>query len=386
MSSYQAALVVFVVGYSFFFCIYLWFCFNIKQKELRSFSRLTSYFTFVRNVSMDQEKRYAIVTGGNRGIGLEICRQLASVGVEVILTSRDQSRGEEAVEKLNASGLSNVVFHQLDINDPTSIACLVKFIQTCYGKLDMLVQVLDENVHLVTNFIREPYELGEKCLKTNYYATKTVTESLMPLLQLSRSPRIVNLTSTYGDLYWFHNEKLKKELEDIDNLTEERIEEIIQGFLTDFKAGKLQENGWPLTVSAYKVSKAALNAYTRLMARKYDNMLVNCVHPGYVITDMTSQTGFLTAEEGAKGPVMTALLSNNGPSGVYFDQTQIGSFSSKNLPYTIETPRWGHCETPPHAAGLDVLGSILRPKDFPPPGENPPPPGPLTQFDAKRQG
>ncbi|KAJ0797274.1 putative (+)-neomenthol dehydrogenase [Helianthus annuus] len=86
--------------------------------------------------------RYAIVTGGNRGIGLEICRQLALNGVKVILTSRNQSRGEEAVEKLNASGLSNVVFHQLDINDPSSIVCLVKFVQTHFGKLDILVNIL----------------------------------------------------------------------------------------------------------------------------------------------------------------------------------------------------------------------------------------------------
>lgn len=85
--------------------------------------------------------RYAIVTGGNRGIGFEICRQLASAGVEVILTSRDQSRGEEAVEKLKACGLSNIVFHQLDIEDPSSITCLAKFIQKRYGKLDILVSI-----------------------------------------------------------------------------------------------------------------------------------------------------------------------------------------------------------------------------------------------------
>ncbi|KAI3741530.1 hypothetical protein L1987_59206 [Smallanthus sonchifolius] len=261
----------------------------------------------------------------------EICRQLASNGVKVVLTSRNQSRGEEAVEKLNVSGLSNVVFHQLDINDPSSIACLVKSVQTQFGKLNILVQVLDENAHLLTNIIKEPYESGEKCLNTNYYATKTITESFIPLLQLSKSPRIVNVTSVYGDLYWFHNEKLKEELQSIDNLTEERIDEIIRCFLTDFKAGKLQKNGWPLTTSAYKVSKAALNAYTRLMARKYENILVNCVHPGYVITDMTSQTGFITVEEGAKGPVMAALLPDNGPSGVYFHQTQIAPFSSTGL-------------------------------------------------------
>ncbi|XP_076960353.1 (+)-neomenthol dehydrogenase-like, partial [Bidens hawaiensis] len=305
------------------------------------------------NFNFSFKSRIAVVTGGNRGIGLEICRQLASKGVEVILTSRNQIRGEEAVEKLKLSGLSNIVFHQLDISDPSSIASLAKFVQTRFGKLDILInnagdsgliihedefragggflQVRDDNPHLVTNILEEPYEVGEKCVKTNYYATKMVTESLIPLLQLSKSPRIVNLTSFFGDLYWFHNEKLKEELQDIDNLTVKRIDEIVEWFLSDFKAGKVQENGWPLTLSSYKVSKAALNAYTRLMAKKYENILVNCVHPGYVITDMTSQTGMITVEEGAKGPVMAALLPENGPSGVYFNETQIAPFSSTGL-------------------------------------------------------
>lgn len=122
---------------------------------------------------------------------------------------------------------------------------------------------------------------------------------------------------------------MKEELHDIDNLTEERIDEIIQWFLRDFKDTKLRENGWPLTPSAYKVSKATLNAYTRLMARKYQNILVNCVHPGYCVTDMTSHTGFRSAEEGAKGPVMVALLPDDGPSGVYFnDKREIAPFWS----------------------------------------------------------
>ncbi|KAI3727594.1 hypothetical protein L6452_16212 [Arctium lappa] len=297
-----------------------------------------------------EEKRYAVVTGGNKGIGFEICRQLASNGIEVILTARNESRGLEAIKKLNVSGLSNVVFHQLDIKDPTSITRLANFIETHFRKLDILInnaaeigivmheeefragggflQMIDENVHLLTNVVEEPYELGEQCLNTNYYATKKITESLIPLLQLSESPRIVNVTSIYGNLHWFHNEKLKEELEDIENLTEERIDEIIQWFLRDFKAAKLKENGWPLTSSAYKVSKAALNAYTRLMAKKFQNIRVNCVHPGYCVTDITSHTGFLTAEEGAKGPVMAALLPDDGPSGVFFNKMQMASFSS----------------------------------------------------------
>ncbi|KAF5811243.1 putative (+)-neomenthol dehydrogenase [Helianthus annuus] len=85
-------------------------------------------------------------------------------------------------------------------------------------------------------------------------------------------------------------------------------------------------------MATYKVSKAALNAYTRLMARKYKNTLVNCVSPGYVITDMTYQTGTTTADEGAKGPVMAALLPDNGPSGVCFNQTEIAPFSSTIIP------------------------------------------------------
>lgn len=101
-------------------------------------------------------------------------------------------------------------------------------------------------------------------------------------------------------------------------------------FLRDFKASKLRENGWPLTISSYKVSKAAINAYTRLMARKFENILVNCVHPGYVITDMTARTGFVTPEEGAKGPVMAALLTDDQPFGVYFNEIlQVAPFSSK---------------------------------------------------------
>ncbi|GKD08440.1 glucose/ribitol dehydrogenase [Tanacetum coccineum] len=298
-----------------------------------------------------EEKRSlcAVVSGGNKGIGFEICRQLALNGLDVILTARNESRGIEAVNKLNVSGLSNVVFHQLDIKKSTSIANLANFIETYYKKLDVLVnnaaeggviyvdankfkdgggymQVIDENVELLNGVIEEPYELAVECLKTNYYGAKKTTEALVPLLGLSKSPRIVNVTSAYGDLHWFHNEKLKEELHDIENLTEERIDEILQWFLRDFKAAKLRENGWPLTVAAYKVSKAALNAYTRLMARKYQNILVNCATPGYCITDMTSQTGFNTAEEGAKCPVMAATLPDDGPSGVYFDRMEIAPF------------------------------------------------------------
>jgi (+)-neomenthol dehydrogenase len=83
--------------------------------------------------------RIAVVTGGNKGIGLEVCRQLADSGVAVVLTARDETRGAAAVEKLRGLGLSNVIFHQLDITDAPSIARLVVFFKTRFGKLDILV-------------------------------------------------------------------------------------------------------------------------------------------------------------------------------------------------------------------------------------------------------
>lgn len=85
------------------------------------------------------EKRCAVVTGGNKGIGFEICRKLASNEIKVILTARNVKNGTEAVEKLKSSGLSDVVFHQLDVKDPASIASLAKFVETNFKKLDILV-------------------------------------------------------------------------------------------------------------------------------------------------------------------------------------------------------------------------------------------------------
>ncbi|GJU11402.1 glucose/ribitol dehydrogenase [Tanacetum coccineum] len=153
-----------------------------------------------RNPELEMQEKF--VSGGNKGIGFEICRQLALKGLDVILTARNESRGIQAVNKLNVSGLSNVVFHQLDIKKSTSIANLANFIETYYKKLDVLMQVIDENVELLNGVIEEPYELAVECLKTNYLlGAKKTTEALVPLLGLSKSPRIVNVTSAYGDLH-----------------------------------------------------------------------------------------------------------------------------------------------------------------------------------------
>ncbi|KAK9103349.1 hypothetical protein Sjap_020603 [Stephania japonica] len=295
------------------------------------------------------QNRYAVVTGGNKGIGFEICRQLASRGIMVILAARDETRGVEAVANLKSLGVSNVVFHQLDTRDPTSVASFANYVKINFRKLDILVNnagcnglvmyteaytafidagnhVTDDKVDSLKGIVEQTYEKAEECVGTNYFGTKRVTEALLPLLQLSDSPRIVNLSSIFSQLKFIPSEKIRAEMNNVECLKEERLDELMQQFLKDFKEDKLLPNGWPLTVSAYKVSKAAINAYTRILAKKFPNFRINSNHPGYVITDITCNRGLLTPEEGAERPVMLALLPDNGPSGFYFDQMEISSF------------------------------------------------------------
>ncbi|KAL0464763.1 UNVERIFIED_CONTAM: (+)-neomenthol dehydrogenase [Sesamum latifolium] len=293
-------------------------------------------------------KRCAVVTGSNKGIGLEICRQLASEGITVVLTARDEKRGFEAVDKLKASSLSaSVFFHQLDVADSASVASLAQFIKSQFGKLDILVNnagivgaIVDAEAFKASvgaavergaeidwsEIMTQTYDLTAECLQINYYGAKRTTEALLPLLQLSDSPRIVNVSSSMGKLKHIPNEWAKGVLNDAENLTEERIDQVLNEFLKDFKEGSLEAKGWPAYHSAYILSKAAMSAYTRILAKKYLNFRINCVCPGFVKTDINFYTGNLTPEEGAESPVRLALLPDDGPSGQFFVMKEVSSF------------------------------------------------------------
>ncbi|PRQ17764.1 putative oxidoreductase [Rosa chinensis] len=273
-------------------------------------------------------KKIAVVTGANKGIGLEISKQLASKGVGVVLTARDAKRGTEAAESLKASGFSDVVFHQLDVTAPTSIASLANFLKTQFRKLDILVNnagvlgsvFLADDIAGPDNVKQntvQTYETAADCLKTNYYGIKQLTEALVPLLQKSEAPKIVNVSSTLGQL---------RELGDADNLTEEKVDKLVEEFLEDVKHDSIESKGWPLDISAYIVSKAALNAYTRVVAKKYPHIAINAVSPGYTKTDLNNNTGILTVEEAALGPVKLALIAETGISGLFFDRTEDSTF------------------------------------------------------------
>ncbi|XP_020107743.1 (+)-neomenthol dehydrogenase-like [Ananas comosus] len=293
--------------------------------------------------------RFAVVTGANKGIGLEVARQLALEGVAVVLTARDKKRGSEAVDSLcHESDLSNIVFHQLDVRDPSSVNSLANFIRSEFGKLDILInnaavvgvsvdieglRALNIDAHtwtsgkatnLIQGVIHQTYDEAVTCLDTNYYGCKRVTEALLPLLKLSTSgARIVNASSLASELKRMPNDEIRNLLTDVDNLDEEKIEHLLSTFLEDLKNGGLEAAGWPMMLPAYSVSKMVLNVYTRILAKRHPEMRINCVRPGFVKSDINWNMGIISAEEGAKGPVMLALLPDDGPTGCYFDQTNL---------------------------------------------------------------
>ncbi|GJN02240.1 hypothetical protein PR202_ga19571 [Eleusine coracana subsp. coracana] len=240
-------------------------------------------------VKLKHTAKVAVVTGGNKGIGLEVCRQLAgNSGITVILTARDEARGAAAVEKLREQGLSNVVFHQLDIGDARSIARLAEFLKTQFEKLDILV---NNAAFGGVEYIHGPEQRSQ-----------TSEEEL------------------------FRNEELKQELNDIDNLTSERLDDLLNMFLKDFEDNVVEARGWPMAFSAYKVAKAAINAYSRILARRYPMLRINCAHPGYVKTDLTINSGLLTPEEGGSRVVAVALLPAGSTTGAFFEDFKESSF------------------------------------------------------------
>ncbi|KAK4744623.1 hypothetical protein SAY87_010935 [Trapa incisa] len=297
----------------------------------------------------ESSKRCAVVTGANKGIGFEICRQLALSGVEVVLTARDEKKGLEALDKLLQGGpsclSSSVVFHRLDVTEPASVASLEEFIKNKFGKLDILVNnagvggaIIDAEALAKSDYGKEgaqvnwqeimtqPYTAAVECIETNYYGPKRMVEAFIELLQYSDSPRIVNVSSSMGKLKTVCHEWATAVLGDAENLTEEKIDEVLHVFLRDFKEGSWASKGWPAFLPAYTNSKAALNAYTRVLAKKYPKLCINCVCPGFVKTDINFNRGILPVEEGGESPVRLALLPDGGPSGRFFIRNEESEF------------------------------------------------------------
>jgi len=227
-----------------------------------------------------QQKRIAVVSGGNRGIGLEICRQLATLNLRVVLTARDEAKGRTACGKLAEGGL-DVVFHPLDVSSDASVAEFQRFTERELGRWDVLIN--NAGVYLDDEKSSLDVEMAtfRRTLETNLTGVLQLTQAALPRMRGQRYGRIVNVSSDMGA----HN------------------------------AG-LAAGGYP----SYRVSKAALNALTRVMAAdlRGTNILVNAMSPGWVRTDMGGSSAPRSVKEGADTAVWLAMLPDKGPTGGYF--------------------------------------------------------------------
>ena len=222
-----------------------------------------------------ENARVALVSGANRGLGLEICRQLAETGLTVVLGARDEESGRSAAESLPG----NVVAHGLDVTDDESVRRTSRFLEEEFGHLDVLV-----NNAAISNDDGQravDADLGRvrEALEANLFGAWRLCELAIPLMQRGGYGRIVNVSTGLASL-------------------------------EDMGAGS----------PGYRVSKTSLNALTRILASELrrSGILVNAVDPGWVQTDMGGSNAPRSVEEGAANIVWAATLPNNGPTGGFF--------------------------------------------------------------------
>jgi NAD(P)-dependent dehydrogenase (short-subunit alcohol dehydrogenase family) len=232
---------------------------------------------------LKRELKLAVVTGGNRGMGLETCRQLGQRGLTVVLGSRDPEKGQVAAAGLRAEGLE-VLTHPLDVTDAASVEALSGYLERQYGRLDVLVNnagVLLNGGGLedmaAASVFRVDLDTVRRTMETNLYGPLRLCQRLIPLMQ--GYGRVVNVSSGMGQLS--------------------------------------EMNGyWP----GYRLSKAALNALTRILADelKHTGVKVNAVCPGWVRTDLGGPHADRSPEAGVRTTVWLATLPDDGPSGGFF--------------------------------------------------------------------
>lgn len=229
--------------------------------------------------------KIALVTGANKGIGLETARQLArDFGFTVLVGARSESRGLQAAQTLQSEGL-DAHFLRIDPTDAHSIAEAAREVEAKWGRLDVLINNAGTMVEadfgapasVPTQALRETFEI-------NVFGLHEVTRAFWPLLEKSEAARLVNVSSALGSLTLHSN-----------------------GAMGDLK------------VIAYDASKAAVNMMTTHYAHGWKNTphRANTIHPGSVKTDL-NQNGELSVEEGAKTSVQLATIENDGPNGQFF--------------------------------------------------------------------
>ncbi|KIA82535.1 SDR family oxidoreductase [Flavobacterium sp. AED] len=238
-----------------------------------------------------------LITGANRSIGLETAKQLSKKGLFVYLGTRDLEKGEVVVKELTENGFQNIKAIQIDVTNLDSILSAKKTIEKEQGKLDILINnagILGTNPQQASDTSIEDIQ---KVFDINFFGVIQVTQTFLELLKKSESPRISNITSGLGSLTLHSDPNWKY---------------------------------YPFKTASYGTSKAALNAYTIVLAYELKELpfKVNVIDPGYTATDFNHHSGPGTVESAATFIIKHTLTDENGPTGKFFsndieDETEI---------------------------------------------------------------
>lgn len=247
----------------------------------------------------------AIVTGANRGIGLQVSKDLVGLGYELVLTARDRNAGQLAADELG--GGPRVRCGELDVADAASISTFVSTLPSNV-RIDALVN------NAGASFNGFDADVARRTLDTNYRGPARLTRALLP--RLAETANIVNVSSGMGELSQFGPELRARLL--APDLNEGGVEAIAREFEQAVASGKHRDIGFP--TNAYGVSKALLNAFTRVLGRELggSKRRVNSVCPGWVRTRMGGSTAPRSLEQGARGVVWAATLPASGPNAGFF--------------------------------------------------------------------
>ena len=231
-------------------------------------------------------KRIALITGANKGIGFETARQLGQQQITILLGARDAAKGEAAAAKLRGEGLDARAL-QLNVTDAASIQRATEKVAQEFGRLDILINnagvMADDQTKKVSE---QSLSAWRTTFDTNLFGVVATTQAFLPLLRKSDAGRIVNLSSILGSNTLHSDPKSP---------------------IYDFK------------VPAYNVSKSAVNAYTVQLAYELRDtpIKVNAAHPGWVKTEMGGEGATMELADGAKTSVALATLPAQGPNGAY---------------------------------------------------------------------